>query len=81
MQNNYLSLNPMRKVLYSLAVLVVFILTFNFTIVSKHVNNFGSLALQNIEALSYAETAEPVCYGLGSIDCPTERTKVLWISK
>ena len=68
-----LSLKPMKKILYSLAVLVVIIQAFNFTIVRKRVNNVSSLALQNIEALSFAETIEDHCYGIGSIDCPDRR--------
>ena len=74
-----LSLKPMKKILYSLAVLVVLTVTLNFTIVAKRVNNVSSLALQNIEALSFAETIEDHCYGIGSIDCPDSKEKVRFV--
>jgi hypothetical protein len=66
----------MKKILYSLAILVVLIQTFNFTIVHKRVNNVSNLALQNIEALSYAETINGFCLGVGSLDCPISENKV-----
>ena len=66
----------MKKILYSLAVLVLIVITFNFSIVTKRVNNVSSIALQNIEALSYAESTNQSCLGAGSIDCPASKNKV-----
>lgn len=66
----------MKKILYFLSVLVLLVTTFNFTIVSKGINNVSHLVLQNIEALSYAETTNGICFGIGSLDCPNSETKV-----
>jgi len=66
----------MRKILYSVAVIVLIAVTFNFTIVAKRVNNVSCLALQNIEALSFAETNYQSCVGVGSLDCPISENKV-----
>jgi hypothetical protein len=66
----------MKKILYSLAVLVLIVFTFNFSIVTKRVNNVSSVALQNIEALSYAETTGQQCFFDGSVDCPVSKVKV-----
>jgi len=69
----------MRKILYSLTVIVLLAVTFNFTIVAKRVNNVSCLALQNIEALSYAETTNTICLGDGSLDCPVTGKKVEFV--
>jgi len=69
----------MKKILYSLAVLVLIVITFNFSIVTKRVNNVSSIALQNIEALSYAESTNQSCLGVGSIDCPVSKNKVKFV--
>ena len=58
---------------------MILVSTFNFTIVSKRVNNVSSIALQNIEALSYAETVNEHCYGIGSLDCPDSKSKVKFV--
>lgn len=71
-----LRLDYMKKILYFLSVLMLLIITFNFTIVCKRVNNVSRLALKNIEALSYAETTYERCYGIGSLDCPNSKDKV-----
>jgi len=73
MELNY---KQMKKILYPLAVLVLFVSTFNFSIITKRVNNASSIALQNIEALSYAESTNQSCVGVGSIDCPVSNNKV-----
>jgi len=69
----------MKKILYSLAVLILIVITFNFSIVTKRVNNVSSITLQNIEALSYAETTGQHCYYEGSIDCPVSKDKVKFV--
>lgn len=66
----------MKKILYSLFFLVLLVTTFNFTIINKRINNVSRLALQNIEALSYAESVEQHCYLDGSLDCPISKVKV-----
>lgn len=69
----------MKKIRYSVFVLVLLISLFNFTIVSKRVNNTSSIALQNVEALSYAESINKSCLGVGSIDCPNSNEKVKFV--
>jgi len=69
----------MKKILYSLAVVALFVITFNFSIVTKRVNNASSIELQNIEALSYAETVGQHCYYDGSVDCPISKDKVKFV--
>lgn len=59
--------------------MVLFVTTFNFTIVNKRVNNVSCLALQNIEALSYAESVGQHCFYDGSIDCPISNDKVKFV--
>jgi NVEALA protein len=71
-----LRLGYMKKFIYFLSVLMLLVITFNFTLVSKRVNNITRLALQNIEALSYAESTCKSCQGLGSVDCPNSDKKV-----
>lgn len=71
-----LSLNYMKKILYSLTVLVILVTTFNFTIINKRINNVSCIVLKNIEALSYAETVNDYCFGIGSLDCPNSKEKV-----
>jgi len=66
----------MKKILYSLAVIILFVTTFNFTILYKRINSESYLILQNIEALSYAETINAYCFGIGSLDCPNSNEKV-----
>jgi hypothetical protein len=66
----------MKKILYSLSVLVILVTAFNFTIVNKRINNVSRIVLQNIEALSYAETTNGICFGIGSLDCPNSEKKV-----
>lgn len=66
----------MRKKLYFLPAFVVFAFLINV-----HVNmdqkDLPSLTLQNIEALSNSESPEVKCYGIGSVDCPKDKTKVI----
>lgn len=69
----------MKKALYFLSVLVLLVVTFNFTIVNKRINNVSCLALQNIEALSYAETIGQHCFLDGSLDCPFSNEKVKYV--
>lgn len=44
-----------------------------------HQNSFPAITLQNIEALSDAESPNLNCVGLGSVDCPDEETKVKYL--
>jgi len=74
-----LKLNYMKKILYSLSVLVILVTTFNFTIINKHFDNVSCIALQNIEALSYAESTNQSCLGIGSLDCPNSKEKVKFV--
>jgi len=74
-----LSLKDMKKILYSLSVLILIVISFNLTITVKHFNNNSSITLQNIEALSYAETVNNLCYGIGSLDCPNSHEKVKFV--
>ena len=69
----------MKKILYSLSVLVILVGTFNFTIINKRINNVSCIVLKNIEALSYAETVNEQCYGIGSLDCPNSKGKVKFV--
>lgn len=69
----------MKKILYSLSVLVILVTTFNFTIVNKRINNVSRLVLQNIEALSHAESTNQFCQGVGSVDCPLSKSKAKYV--
>lgn len=70
----------MKKLIYFLLGSIVLVITFNMNIVINR-NNISGISLQNIEALSYAESTEQLCFGIGSIDCPTGHTKVLWLTR
>jgi hypothetical protein len=69
----------MKKIIYSIAILTVFCTTCNFTLVQKQASNLSSLELQNIEALSYAESDGQRCFLDGSLDCPFSKEKVKYV--
>jgi hypothetical protein len=58
--------------------LILCILMIGFLINLPFVSSqeYNSLDLENIEALSAGENGTPHCLGLGSLDCPTSSTKV-----
>lgn len=64
----------MKKTLHALLTFVVFIGALNINI-TGHSDQIPAIYLSNIETLSYAESSE-TCYGVGSIDCPSEGIKV-----
>lgn len=66
----------MKKIIYLISVLILVAITFNLTIVINHLNSISYMTLQNIEALSYAETINKNCVGVGSLDCPNSNIKV-----
>jgi len=76
LQSVNLKFEVMKKIIYLLSVLILVAITFNLTITVKHFNNNSSMTLQNIEALSYAETINKNCVGVGSLDCPNSNFKV-----
>jgi hypothetical protein len=58
--------------------LILSILMIGFLINLPFVSSqeYNSLDLENIEALSAGENGIPNCLGIGSLDCPTSSTKV-----
>jgi len=68
----------MKKSIYFLLAFVVFIIFFNIN-VKIHQNSFPAITLQNIEALSYGESSDVVCTGIGSVDCPITKIKVVFV--
>jgi hypothetical protein len=64
----------MKKTLYALLTFIVFVGALNINI-TGHSDQIPTICLSNIETLSYAESSE-TCYGVGSIDCPSEGIKV-----
>ncbi len=68
----------MKKVLYLLLALIVLIIIMNVQ-VNLSSNDFLSISLQNIEALSFTESSDYNCLGLGSLDCPKQLIKAKYI--
>ncbi|GHT87654.1 hypothetical protein FACS189474_0990 [Bacteroidia bacterium] len=62
--------------------LILSILMIGFLINLPFVSSqeYNSLDLENIEALSSGETGDAHCYGLGSMECPTSYVKVQVVS-
>lgn len=65
--------------------IAIFIFLFIITIVVLHKveiskrDKVSSLLLHNIEALAADEdNGVNSCFGVGSVDCPTSHTKILW---
>lgn len=79
MQSLILKFEVMKKIIYLLSVLILVAISFNLTIVVNHLNSVSYLTLQNIEALSYAETVNELCCGIGSLDCPNSQIKVKFV--
>ena len=67
--------NSMKKTMYALLTLVVFVGALNINI-TGHSDQIPAIYLSNIETLSYAESSENRCFGTGSIDCPSSSNKV-----
>lgn len=70
----------MKKPLYFLLILVVFVVTLNIKVNSTS-QKLSEICLQNIETLSFAESSEDRCYGTGSVDCSRSKSKVLYVSE
>lgn len=68
----------MKKSIYFLLAFVVFVIIFNIN-VKLHQNYFPAITLQNIEVLSYAESSTVICDGVGSVDCPKNKSKVIFV--
>lgn len=68
----------MKKTMYALLTFVVFIGALNINI-TGHSDQIPAIYLSNIETLSYAESSENRCYGIGSVDCTAAKTKVLYL--
>lgn len=66
----------MKKLIYAGLVTVTFIVVFNTSLTIKD-SRFSSIELNNIETLSYAESTNDICCGIGSVDCPKNKTKVI----
>jgi hypothetical protein len=64
----------MKKQMYFLLALFVFVVTLNIKI-TNHSNQLPAIYLSNIETLSFAESSE-TCYGIGSVDCQSGGVKV-----
>ena len=65
----------MKKTMYALLTLVLFIGALNISI-TGYSDQTTAVYLSNIETLSYAESSENSCFGTGSIDCPSSSNKV-----
>ncbi len=58
--------------------IVMLIVALNIKI-NIHQKQLSFINFQNIEALSYAESSGSRCYGTGSVDCPINKEKVLYV--
>ena len=66
-----------KKILFAAIVIIGLIATFNINVVEKE---SGDISLQNIEMLSFGESGQAtICFGIGSLDCPVNGTKVFAI--
>lgn len=49
-----------------------------WSVVNNRPTNINSLLLDNIEALAGGESGNGDCLGIGSVDCPFNKTKVYY---
>jgi hypothetical protein len=68
----------MKKIIYFLPAFIAVAILINIQ-VNLNQKVLPTITLQNIEALSNSEFPEVKCYGIGSIDCPSEDIKVKYI--
>lgn len=65
-----------KKCVLVILLLACFVLTINLqNSQAEEVN----VSIQNVEALTNSETISEACYGVGSLDCPYSKNKVLYI--
>lgn len=66
-----------KKIVVSIFLLLTCItLTMNL---EKSQAKEANVTMQNIEVLTNSETTSNACYGVGSLDCPYSKNKVLYI--
>jgi hypothetical protein len=66
-----------KKMLFAAIAIFGMIVAFNSNAVEK---KSSDISLQNIEMLSMGESGEiTICFGSGSIDCPRNGVKVMFI--
>ncbi|MEA4936496.1 hypothetical protein SDC9_198110 [bioreactor metagenome] len=68
----------MKKSIYFLMVFVVSTIFFNIK-VNMQKDQLPIMTLQNVEALSDAESSDVMCHGIGSVDCPKDQSKVVFV--
>jgi len=68
----------LKRLTYPALIVLVFIVALHVKI-NTNKNQFSSIDLLNIETLSFAETTDELCYGTGSVDCPSSKDKVKYV--
>jgi hypothetical protein len=65
----------MRKIFYCTTFIIVLGLGLNTNIKTKQ--NTSSVYLENIECLATGESTSNKCIGIGNLDCPISKEKVV----
>lgn len=66
--------NKINKIL--VIVVVIAAITIGYIQKSQSSSEVSSLLLENVEALAHDETGGRYCFGIGTVDCPLNNTKV-----
>ena len=72
----------MKKVVFFLIgfLLLGFAIAFSVNCNTKCTMSYNMFEFFNVEALSNGESNDIICIGLGTIDCPRSKTKVIYTS-
>lgn len=57
-------------------VLIVVVIVSGYIVKSQPSSEVSPLLLENVEALAYEESGGRYCFGIGTVDCPFNHTKV-----
>ena len=66
--------NKINKVLVIVAAIAA--ITIGYIQKSQSSSEVSSLLLENVEALAHDEAGSRYCFGVGTVDCPFNNTKV-----
>jgi len=62
-----------------IAIVAIFVIA-AWSMVNNRPASINSLLLDNIEALAEGEVSDGHCWGIGSVDCPYNESKVYYIN-
>lgn len=65
----------MKKLVLSIVTVVIMVGIYQIQLSVSKVQSFSFS--QNIDALAWGESGGPGCDGIGSLDCPADKSKVL----